>query len=154
MPVGHAGQQIQRFVPLGDQKRVCHEILRCCRSVEGFVSQVIVKTWRADAKCGRDSVSARHFCADLGVILERHLAGEGSGVVTWHRAGQTVRRAQGSSETRVAQDDSGNCGCAFLLIRFQYKYPGTPISTITVPPEDSMGRVTIVFSVQAPPIKT
>ena len=43
---------------------------------------------------------------------------------------------------------------AFLLVLFQYKYPGTPISTITVPAKDSMGRVTIVFSVQAPPIKT
>ena len=28
VPIGHAGQQVQRVVPLGDQKRVCHEILR------------------------------------------------------------------------------------------------------------------------------
>ncbi len=26
--IRHAGQQVQRIVPLGDQKRVCHEILR------------------------------------------------------------------------------------------------------------------------------
>ena len=43
---------------------------------------------------------------------------------------------------------------AFLLMRFQYKYPGTPISTIAVPAKDSTGRVMMVLSVQAPPIRT
>ena len=43
---------------------------------------------------------------------------------------------------------------ALLLDRFQYKYPGTPISTIAVPQKASVGRVIIVFSVQAAPIST
>ena len=43
---------------------------------------------------------------------------------------------------------------AFLLSRFQYKYPGTPIDTIAAPQKASVGRVMMVFSVQAPPIST
>jgi len=39
-------------------------------------------------------------------------------------------------------------------LRFQYKYPGTPISTIVVPQNASVGRVMIVFSVHAAPINT
>lgn len=42
----------------------------------------------------------------------------------------------------------------FRLLRFQYKYPGTPISTIAVPQNAWVGRVMIVFSVQAVPIST
>ena len=43
---------------------------------------------------------------------------------------------------------------AFLLSHFQYKYPGTPIDTIAAPQNASVGRVTIVFRVQAPPTST
>jgi len=43
---------------------------------------------------------------------------------------------------------------AFRFVRFQYKYPGTPISTMAVPQKASVGRVMIVFSVQAVPINT
>jgi hypothetical protein len=42
----------------------------------------------------------------------------------------------------------------FRLLCFQYKYPGTPMSTIAVPQNASVGRVMIVFSVQAVPIST
>src|SRR5258707_1379235 len=43
---------------------------------------------------------------------------------------------------------------AFRLFRFQYKYPGTPISIIAVPQKASVGRVKIVFNVHAVPIST
>jgi hypothetical protein len=43
---------------------------------------------------------------------------------------------------------------AFRLLRFQYKYPGTPTSTIAVPQKASLGRVMIVFSVHAAPTST
>jgi hypothetical protein len=39
-------------------------------------------------------------------------------------------------------------------LRFQYKYPGTPSSTIVVPQKASVGRVRIVFRVHAAPINT
>jgi len=42
----------------------------------------------------------------------------------------------------------------FRLPRVQYKYPGTPISTIAVPQNASAGRVMIVFSVHATPTNT
>lgn len=42
----------------------------------------------------------------------------------------------------------------FRLVRFQYRYPGTPISTIAVPQKASVGRVMIVFSVHAAPMST
>ena len=42
----------------------------------------------------------------------------------------------------------------FRLLRFQYKYPGTPTSTIAVPQNASAGRVMMVFSVQAAPTST
>src|SRR5262249_47691501 len=38
-------------------------------------------------------------------------------------------------------------------VRFQYKYPGTPTSTIAVPQKASVGRVMMVFSVHAAPIR-
>jgi hypothetical protein len=43
---------------------------------------------------------------------------------------------------------------AFRALRFQYKYPGTPTSTIAVPQKASVGRVKIVFKVQAVPTST
>jgi hypothetical protein len=43
---------------------------------------------------------------------------------------------------------------AFRLPRFQYKYPGAPISTIAVPQNASVGRVMIVFSVHDAPTST
>lgn len=43
---------------------------------------------------------------------------------------------------------------SFRLPRFQYKYPGTPINTIIVPTSACLGRVMMVFSVQAPLIST
>ena len=39
-------------------------------------------------------------------------------------------------------------------LRFQYKYPGTPINTMVVPQKASVGRVRIVFRVHAAPINT
>ncbi len=42
----------------------------------------------------------------------------------------------------------------FALLRFQYRYPGTPTSTIAVPQKASVGRVMMVFSVQAVPTRT
>ena len=47
-----------------------------------------------------------------------------------------------------------SAAAVFRLLRFQYKYPGTPISTIAVPQNASVGRVMIVFSVHAVPIST
>ena len=44
--------------------------------------------------------------------------------------------------------------CPLSSLRFQYKYPGTPISTIIVPASASVGRVKIVFNVQAVPMST
>ena len=43
---------------------------------------------------------------------------------------------------------------AFLLSHFQYKNPGTPNNTIATPANACVGRVTIVFRVQAPPTST
>ena len=43
---------------------------------------------------------------------------------------------------------------AFRLPRFQYRYPGTPINTMAVPQKASVGRVMMVFSVQAAPTST
>jgi hypothetical protein len=62
------------------------------------------------------------------------------------------------SELRsLEQPRAAVCGgsqLALRLLRFQYKYPGTPISMIAVPQNAWVGRVMIVFSVQVAPIKT
>jgi len=43
---------------------------------------------------------------------------------------------------------------AFREALFQYKYPGTPISTMAAPAIASFGRVMIVFKVHAAPAMT
>src|ERR1019366_6533191 len=56
---------------------------------------------------------------------------------------------------REAQDRQGEFQAASLsrLLRFQYKYPGTPISTIAAPQKASVGRWMMVLSVQAAPTR-
>ena len=62
--------------------------------------------------------------------------------------------AKDAKDFRKGRKGNQEMRAAFLLIRFQYKYPGTPIDTIAAPQNASVGRVTIVFKVQAPPIST
>src|SRR5579863_1574888 len=57
-------------------------------------------------------------------------------------------------DSPLPQGKVGDYTDTFRFPRFQYKYPGTPTSTIAVPQNASEGRVMIVFSVHAPPINT
>ena len=65
-------------------------------------------------------------------------------------SGRPVRQGGFGAKSSI---DSDRCS-ALRLLRFQYRYPGTPISTIAVPQNASVGRVMIVFSVHAAPIST
>lgn len=65
-----------------------------------------------------------------------------------------ILNRKGREGFRKGRKGNQEMRAAFLLIRFQYKYPGTPISTIAAPQKASVGRVTMVFSVHAPPMMT
>jgi hypothetical protein len=65
-----------------------------------------------------------------------------------------ILNRKGRQEFRKGRNGNQDTRGAFLLNRFQYKYPGTPIDTIAAPQNASVGRVTIVFRVQAPPTST
>src|SRR6266567_2391538 len=67
-----------------------------------------------------------------------------------HTAKKITRRAFSVYRSNIVYSTAA----AFRLLRFQYKYPGTPISTIAVPQNASVGRVKIVFSVHTVPIRT
>jgi hypothetical protein len=86
------------------------------------------------------------LCGILGVLCGKDLDFAATHAKTLNRKGHEGFRKvrKGNQETRGA----------FLLIRFQYKYPGTPNSTIATPASACVGRVTIVLSVHALPINT
>ena len=67
-----------------------------------------------------------------------------------YRAKKITRRAFSVYRSNIAYSTAA----AFRLLRFQYKYPGTPTTTIAVPQNASVGRVMMVFSVHAAPIST
>lgn len=67
-----------------------------------------------------------------------------------YRAKKITRRAFSLYGSNIGYSTAA----AFRLLRFQYKYPGTPITTIAVPQNACVGRVIIVFSVHAVPIST
>ncbi len=65
-----------------------------------------------------------------------------------------ISTAKFAKRSRKGRKGSQEMRGAFLLMRFQYKYPGTPMSTMAAPQKASVGRVMIVFSVHAPPMIT
>ena len=65
-----------------------------------------------------------------------------------------ILNRKGREGFRKGRKGNQEVGDAFPLVRFQYRYPGTPISTIAAPQKASVGRVTMVFSVHAPPMMT
>jgi len=67
----------------------------------------------------------------------------------------TSKKMRNNTEAKEEQgENASQDAVALRLLHFQYKYPGTPISTIAVPQNASLGRVMIVFSVQAAPMMT
>src|SRR5271154_2305302 len=64
------------------------------------------------------------------------------------------RKSRGGPSRCTVQTYFYSTTTAFLPLHFQYKYPGTPASTISVPASASIGRVTIVFNVHAAPMST
>jgi hypothetical protein len=80
--------------------------------------------------------------------IEAHLTGGSveSGARTENR---TARRFGGTAQKNLYSADS-----AWRLLRFQYKYPGTPIRTMAMLQKASRGRWMIVFNIQAAPIRT
>ena len=65
-----------------------------------------------------------------------------------------TRKGQGESCRAILQRLGTQGELCLRLLRFQYKYPGTPMSTIAVPQNAYVGRVMIVFSVHVVPIST
>lgn len=78
----------------------------------------------------------------------------GQAVVSKKKRNSTAGRArQARNSDRTAADQAAG-KLVLRLFHFQYKYPGIPISTMAVPQNASVGRVMMVFNVQAEPMNT
>ena len=91
-------------------------------------------------------------CEDAVLQSRKKDGGPGLEVVVWWTSFSPVR-ADPIKTPRV-RSKFFYPPAAFFPLRFQYKYPGTPINTIIVPASDSVGRVKIVFKVHAVPMST
>lgn len=68
---------------------------------------------------------------------------------------QTSKKMRNNTNNQEEQGENVSQDAPVLrLLHFQYRYPGTPISTIAVPQNASDGRVMIVFNVHAAPMMT